>query len=275
MSQFPKPTTPGELAFEAYLKSQGINFEFESLPDGKTRPPDFTLNHGRDYFLDVKDFEPKNDPVGPGPRFFDPYKRIRKKIAKATEKFREYDGESCVLVLYNKGDPLVDIWSDYTVLGAMYGDAALRIPFNVQTGTANDEKAEPTFHGPGKMIQPGWKQPVNTRISALISLRFVQTGRARYLRLASVDPSVRQIGAYLDFDPQEQHVGVIVWENCFAQIPFPRDLFCGEYDEIYGVVDDRQPRVFAGRGILAYQEDMAEADAGYRLRVANSSDQKT
>ncbi len=142
------------------------------------------------------------------------------------------------------------------MLGAMYGDVALRIPFNPQTGKANEEQAERAFYKRGKMIRPGWKEPANTRLSAIISLRYVSVGWVRYNKLAATDPSVQEPGAELDFDPHEQKLGVIVWENAFAAIPFPRDLFCGEYDEIYGRVADRQSSVFAGSGLFSYYAAM-------------------
>jgi len=40
---------------------------------------------------------------------FDPYVGIRSKISKASEKFRDYDGECCTLVLFNERANLVDI----------------------------------------------------------------------------------------------------------------------------------------------------------------------
>jgi hypothetical protein len=49
-------------------------------------------------------------------------------------------------------------------------------------------------------------------------------------------------------------LGVIVWENSFAATPLPRDLFNGEYDEIYGLEDKNRQRVFAGKGVLEYEE---------------------
>ena len=100
----------------------------------------------------------------------------------------------------------------------------------------------------------------NTRISALISLRYVNIGFLRPREYTEDSPlhgaellmHLHEVN--LDFDTEEQQLGVIVWENAFAAIPLPRDLFCGHYDEIYGVEDGRQPRVFAGPGILAYEE---------------------
>ena len=160
---------------------------------------------------------------------------------------------------YNNDAPLVDIVTPDEVLGAMYGDAGIVIPFNTETGDAAGE-AQPAFLGRGKMIRPGWKQPANTRISALISLRYVNVGFLRLRKYVEDSPLhgpellMHLHEAEFDFDTEERHLGVVVWENAFAAIRFPRDLFCGDYDEIYGVEDGMQPRVFVGHGILAYEE---------------------
>jgi hypothetical protein len=52
-----------------------------------------------------------------------------------------------------------------------------------------------------------------------------------------------------DFDQTERQLGVIVWENPFARIPLPRNIFCGPYDERYGAEGDYLTRVFVGQGI--------------------------
>src|SRR6266852_2313289 len=99
--------TPGEKVFEEYLASQGfVDVPFEKLPEGKTKPPDYTITLDRDYYFDVKDFDPV--PINPGFGFYDPYERIRRKIDEARKKFQEYMGEPCSLVLFNNGNPLVD-----------------------------------------------------------------------------------------------------------------------------------------------------------------------
>jgi hypothetical protein len=247
--------TIGEETFERYLDAHGIKYEYEKLPQDKKRPPDYTIQHDREYFLEVKDFNPTD--IAPS-GFYDGYARIREKIDRARKKFKEYEGEPCALVLYNNDAPLVHITAPDIVLGAMYGDAGVKIPLNVETGEASGE-AYPAFLGGGKMIRPHWKEPENTRISALISLRYVNVGFLRLRKyVKDLNLSFSQIFGLteteLDFDSEEKQLGVIIWENAFAATPFPRDLFCGDYDEIYGVQDGSQPRIFAGGGILAYEE---------------------
>ena len=43
-------------------------------------------------------------------------------IDDAAKKFKEYEGQPCVLVLYNNDAALVDIVTPDIVLGAMYGN---------------------------------------------------------------------------------------------------------------------------------------------------------
>jgi hypothetical protein len=255
--------TTGEKEFEKYLDARGIKYEFERLPPGKNRPPDYTIFHDKEYLLEVKDFNPTDVPEAGA---YDAYARIRSKIDSARKKFKEYEGYPCGLVLYNNDARLVDVTMPDFVLGAMYGNVGIVVPFDVETGESKGEEYQ-AFLGGGKMIRPHWKSPENTRISTLISLRYVEVGLMRQNEFVSklettetnrvkraVEVYQQLANAKFDFDPKEKHIGVIVWENAFAVNPLPRDLFAGEYDEIYGCEDGRQPRVFAGRGILEYEK---------------------
>lgn len=104
----------------------------------------------------------------------------------------------------------------------------------------------------------------NTTISALITLRHVGVGRGRIDKIwqerkrvdrkfgkedsfAAYD-EVRAEAArrYPNFDPEEKHIGVIVWENAVARIPLSRELFTGPYDERWGCEDGFQSIVFRG-----------------------------
>jgi hypothetical protein len=255
--------TIGEKTFETYLDGRGIRYRFEELQEGKKRPPDYTISHNREYLLEVKDFEPTDVPDAGA---YDAYARIRSKIDSAARKFREYEGQPCALVLYNNDARLVEITTPTIVLGAMYGNAGVVIPFDPKTGEAVGKEYQ-AFLGGGKMIRPHWKNPENTRISALISLRYVDVGQMRLneyverIQTAEVgrvrraaDIFSKLMNAELDFDKDERQLGLIVWENAFAAIPFPRDLFNGDYDEIYGFQDGQEPRVYAGPGIIEYDE---------------------
>lgn len=155
--------TIGEVTFEEYLGARGIGFEFEKLLPGKSRPPDYFIRHDREYLFEVKDFNPTEVPEW---GWYDGYARIRAKIDSAAKKFREYEGWPCSLVLYNNDAPLVELTKPDLVLGAMYGNAGVVIPFDTGTGQGVGE-GRSAFLGGGKMIRPHWKEPENTRISAL------------------------------------------------------------------------------------------------------------
>jgi hypothetical protein len=140
---------------------------------------------------------------------------------------------------------------------------------NVTTDQFVKDSEREEFLSRGKMLLRGVKSGTaevrNTTISALITLRHVRTGYARLckdLRDRKGQPGFSLggwVGAERDFDHEEEHVGVIVWENAFARIPFPRHLFCGEYDERYGLDDEGNlRRVYAGSGVLEFEELMGD-----------------
>lgn len=223
-----------EELFERYLESQGIAFEFEKQYEGRSRRPDYTVAiDGRDYLFEVKEFEPGDLPRGFS--MFDPYTPIRAKIDAARKKFKEYEGFPCCLVLYNNG-AFVMIDNPHVVLGAMYGDAGFKLPFDPNLGRAVGD-LEPAFLGRGKMIRPHWKEPENRRISAILTLRHYPVGRRRYsrwwegieaqIRAGGID---REVVPEPDFDDGELGLGVIVWDNAYAEIPLPLDVFRGPYD---------------------------------------------
>jgi hypothetical protein len=82
------------------------------------------------------------------------------------------------------------------------------------------------------MIRPHWKEAANTRISGLITLRYVEVGLMRQKEFVSriqstgtdrvkraVDVYRQLVNANFEFDRDERHLGVIVWENAFASTP--------------------------------------------------------
>jgi len=251
--------TTSEELFERYLESQGLGFEFERQYEGKSRRPDYTVAiGGKEYLFEVKEFEPGDTP--PGTSQFDPYRRIRAKIDAAQKKFKEFEGFPCCLVLYNSA-AFVMTERPYAVLGAMYGDAGIRIPFDPHRIKATAEP-EAAFLGGGKMIRPHWKEPENRRISALLTLRHYPSGKRRYSRWwVGIRAQIKAGAIDRDsvpgppFDIEELGLGVVVWDNAYAEISLPLDIFRGPYDERWSVVDDNQWLSFRGSGILAVEPD--------------------
>lgn len=217
-----------EQLFEDYLISQGItDFEFEKEWEGIPSHPDYVIYHDRrELIFDVKEFEFHYYPAG---SFIsdDPYARIREKINYVRNQFKYFKDKPCCLVLYTH-DPMVELHDWTTVFGAMYGDFGVTMLFNTETGLAVADSTRQAFLSRGKMFRLESSKPQNTTISALITLRHVHV-------------------------EEKRNLGVIVWENAFANNPFPRDLFCGDYDERWGLDGDFLTRIFAGKAILNHE----------------------
>jgi hypothetical protein len=105
--------------------------------------------------------------------------------------------------------------------------------------------------GKGKMIR-GDGEVRNTRISALIALhnynvtyflvkKYISEDDGRTVRERRADV----IDQTVTF-PDEQQVGLTVWENCFAANPLPRDLFQGEMDKRWIVEGEYPTPTFVG-----------------------------
>lgn len=249
--------TAGELVFEAYLTSEGfVDFEHEKQHPQKNKRPDYTLSLDREYLFEVKDFEYRDYPVGQ-PFAPDSYKHIREKINQAGKKFKEYASWPCCLVMFNNGDPFLRLKEPEIVIGAMEGDLGAIMLYKLKGGGLVPNSMRYAFLDNGKMIRPHWTKPQYTKISALITLRYLPIGALlsrKYFRdyqLGTTEEEKVQ-APVIDFDEEEKQLGVIVWENRFAELPFPRELFCGCYDERYGLEGDTFQRIYAGNGVLDY-----------------------
>jgi hypothetical protein len=242
--------TPGEVVFEKYLDSQNISFEFEKEHPGKSRRPDYTIEWGGKIIVfDVKDFDPpKSFRMGFG--YFDPYPPIREKIDQGRDKFKQFKEYCCGLALYNAGQPLVSLDSPDIMLGAMYGDSGFTFPMNVSTGVGDASQLKHAFLNRGKMIRAKESKVQNTTLSAIITVVSI---RPHYLQLLdlvranrrrSTEDYEAEIRSRVpDYDPELEVPRVIVWHNAVARIPFPADLFCGDYDSHYGVVSEESGNI--------------------------------
>lgn len=254
--------TKSEELFAQYLISQNLTaFEHEPNRDkiGK-KNPDFVVQYkDQPVIFDVKEFEIKLLPAGQ-PIWYDGYGRIREKINTASKQFKQFKQFPCSLVLYSE-DPLVNLLDESVMVGSMYGDACVSWKWNTETSSSDLSTTVNTFHGDGKMVYidkdvpnvpTGAGRVQNTTFSALITLRWVRPG---FLRLRKY---FRETGdltfSAIDFDKDESHLGVIVWDNYYARKPLHPDMFCGPYDEHYGFNKEGVlTRLFAGEGILAYE----------------------
>jgi hypothetical protein len=232
--------TPGEVVFEKYLDSQNIPFEFEKEHAGKSRRPDYTIEwEGRTVVFDVKDFDPPKT-FKTGFMQFDPYPPIREKIDQGRDKFKQFKEHSCGLVLYNAGAPLVSLESVDIMLGAMYGDSGFTFPVNLTTGAGDASQMKPAFLNRGKMIRAKESRVQNTTLSAILTVVSIQPFLIELTELMVENPGI-DVEAEMrqripDFEPYLEIPRVIVWHNAVARIPFPANLFRGDYDSHYGIV---------------------------------------
>ncbi len=108
------------------------------------------------------------------------------------------------------------------------------------------------------MIRPKMVKPQNTTISALIALRHVNVGQMKLDAYIAAHQEIEWTPekilaldfASLGIDLDDRRLGVIIYENAVATIPFPRELFRGKFDLRYGVVNNSQEVVFRGEGLL-------------------------
>ncbi|MGC0772508.1 MAG: hypothetical protein WB543_06190 [Candidatus Acidiferrum sp.] len=252
------PTTAGEILFEDYLRQMQYPYEFEKEFPGKSKRPDYTVTRdGHTFLFDVKDFI-ENMPLGAS--CYDPYPRIREKIDEGREKFKQFKEFPCAVVLQNNGNIFVHLDRPHVVLGAMYGDAGFKVPVWVGNGAPPTEQPPVTqaFLGRGKMVRGSVQQ--NTTISALITLRKVGVGWLRYKKMVkefpklSIDETIQAASErYDNFDLNEEHLGVIVWENAVARIPLSRTLFTGDYDLRWGVEGQDQTVTFEGKHLAGLE----------------------
>lgn len=252
--------TFSDLLFEEYLVSQGIaTFDYEKDWEGIPKHPDYTVYHnGSTFIFDVKEFD--YHPRHPGQLVCDnPCDPIREKINQVRTQFKYFKDKSCCLVLYTH-DPLVELHEDTTMLGAMYGDFGVTMLFDTQKGSAVPDSTRQRFLTGGKMFRYESSKLQNQTISALVTLRHIHVGQRRYQKIFRDSPRTGKPIAAIDFDIDEKRLGVIVWENAYARVPFPRDMFLGTYDVRWGVEGDVITQIFSGKDILDLEDfDKSEA----------------
>lgn len=241
--------TEGEQRFEAYLKAMCYPFEFEKPYPGKCKRPDYSVTLGSaTYLFDVKDADPKVPP-GVFCQLY-PHTEIIERIKAGQKKFKEFKEFSCCVVMQNNGNVSMMIEEPAAVLGAMYGPIAFRVPVYVGDGPPKQPAppVRPEFTR-GARFQPNR----NTRTSALISLRKIAVGNRRLRRIRQDNPGMTFDDAHNLADErfgadyfEELQQGVIVWENVYARVQLPRDIFNGPYDERYGLDGNDMTRVFCG-----------------------------
>ena len=251
-SKLGNPKTKSEIWFEEYLNAHAYrDWTHEEPVPGKATTPDYCLTvDGKPVYLDVKEFEPQ--PGSPGFSVFNPYTAIREKINKAARQFKHYKEHSCSVVLANPHGTFV-ILEEYAVRGAMFGDVGFRFQVCLPPGQQPD--IQNVFRHHGKLLYADRDREnyriQNTTFGAVIVLdrypirkRLIEIDhkqRKKYGDAAGNANLLNDIPKY-----EEQPLRVSVYENPFATIPFPSDIFRGPYDERWGIEDNFHLRTFAG-----------------------------
>jgi hypothetical protein len=245
--------TAGERAFEVYLVENGFTtFEFERAHAGKRKRPDYSLDLDREYLFDVKDMTKDEN--------LDFYKWIREQINQGSRKFREYKGWPCCVVMFAESTRDSKLVTPFCVLGAMYGDYGITIPFDESRGAFDSTRTDSRFVKDGKMMQPRFSKPQNTTITALITLRELPVGQARLAKYFEETRSdvmshwdLLEIQRKVDFDISEKKLGAIVWENAYAAVRLPRELFAGKWDEWWAADDGTMKCVHVGAALAEFE----------------------
>jgi hypothetical protein len=253
------------MLLEGYLRCHGYrDFDFEPEIVGSSRRPDYRLRwSGHEVLLEVKEFHAEPGEIRAGGGYFDPYPPLREKIDQGREKFRKLKGHCCALVLYNVNKPLVFLdWQH--LYAAMLGKIAWRVPIQMPGRPAPlDDDITTVFTSGGKMHRERHGVPYapqNQTISAVIVLSRVPAGERLFHQ--SLDELKAQLGNAFDLythlpleleacrwttrDPRRRPLRVVVHENPYARIPFPRELFCGPWDERYGSLEGRVQQLHLG-----------------------------
>lgn len=243
--------TRGEEVFAAYLDSLGLKYRYE--PPIGSRPPDFLVHSATgDVLCEIKDFEPNDEDRADLKAALDgrnthssrevPFDRIRRRIRKASEQLREFKGQQpCLVVLFDASALVYLI--DLTVLGAMYGNAQISVPIDLN----GNSKAEPTtvFERESRYLT----RDANTTVSAVAILEYV-TPNQRLVDEAVSKESFGDDSAGITkmlrfiYDFSERHPEVFkrvprlhVFRNLFAAVPWPREALNGAHDLFWPSTD--------------------------------------
>src|SRR5437588_11744001 len=181
LRSFMKKQNVSELLFEDYLDEYKLGVpDREPTVPGKSRKIDYRVPFkNQTLWFEVKEFAEDRCVVNGRSGAYDPYVGIRNKIDEASKKFREYHGESCSLILFNRNINLVDICTPWIVLGAMLGNVAWRIPMDFERGIETGPVSTFFAEG-GRLIHPHKKEPRNRTLTAVIALEKFPVGNREF-----------------------------------------------------------------------------------------------
>jgi excisionase family DNA binding protein len=270
LASFMRGQNVSELFFEQYLAEQGLaRADHEPEFPGATKRVDYRLLHnGKRLWFEVKEFADDMSLLNNGGAF-DPYAAIRGKIHKVREKFRDYDGECCSLVLFNEAVSLAHISTPGIVLGAMLGSPSFRVPVDLKNGRV----AEPatSFFGRGGKITVSHDGVVlNTTISAVIALERLPVGQ-REIQIRMTREELKAphpltweetFQMVAPTCPAEELIVLrtIVYESPYATSPLPKEIFRGAYDQRWSRVGDQMAPIYVGSALEDLERRERELD---------------
>jgi hypothetical protein len=264
--------TVSEHAFEEYLSKRRITARYEELPEGLTRPVDYSFDfEGVTIRCDVKEWAPRQ-PL-PGLGTLDPYARIRDKIGEGKRKFKQYKGrgEPCLLALCHYGPQLI-VLDHFAILGAMRGNIGWAVPLDTKTGIGDTSRLD--FLSGGRMFQHGRDGSVRSLNTTISAIAVVTSIRVRERRVAIQERQQRAAGRQLTIDEfrelyvkdasPEEEIRLIVYDNLDAAVSLPRGFPNGPYDERFGRDGEHLSRIFIGSDIASIEH--AENSVGIQRR---------
>lgn len=243
----PEAKSRAEVVFEEYLTSQGVTWEYETLPGRKK--PDYLIAHGGGKcVVEVKLIEDPNPRPHGG---YDPDRSVRAKIRDARKQLKEYKHLPCGLAIYSESaygphEPSI-------LLAAAFGPGYQQVErdhsricrkpvfyrFLKRSELDNDR-----HFLANAMLSPA----ANTTFSAIIMLSWhrirkvdLEVWKRRYSQQEAGLPIENQFDLlselFLEYG-QSLHSGatirVITIENRHRRLPFPEDLFRGPFDQRWG-----------------------------------------
>lgn len=255
--------TVSERAFEEYLSKRRISARYEELPQGVTRPVDYSFDfEGVTIRCDVKEWAPRRPPLGL--RTSDPCAPIRAKIKEGQKKFKQYHGrgEPCLLALCHYGPQLIML-DHFAILGAMRGNIGWAVPLDTKTGIGDTSRLD--FLSGGRMFQHGRDGSVRLLNTTISAIAVVASIRVRQRRVAIQERQERAAGRQLTIDEfselyakdasPEEEIRLIVYNNLDAAVSLPRGFPNGPYDERFGRDGEHLSRVFIGSDIASIERD--------------------
>jgi hypothetical protein len=264
-----------EKIFEQYLDANGFQDKWTHEPSipGKHAKPDYLVHwKGDKCFFEVKELRKKpNDPTRPAHIY--PYQSLRSEINEARKQLKQFKEYSCSLVVFNVDDRTA-ILRPIFVFGAMLGNLGLKMDFDPKKGEAVAGSERNAFLNGGKMTNNKSRQPQNTTISAILVLEefLDNTEIEKAMRKEEAKQGKQFTGPEMIAIRMELYKDhpivtvprVVVIENPFARIPFPKDLFKGPFDEHWRWREDlngKTERVFVGNKLKKLEDLKGKSEA--------------